>query len=81
MGVKSFHLCIKEAIDKIDHDLVNLKLAKAVFKHNPEKLTYGSQAFLIAAYVSGLFTKENQHEIKTEVVKKIVKTSNNVPMK
>ncbi|MEE3342576.1 MAG: hypothetical protein VZS44_00615 [Bacilli bacterium] len=50
LGIKSFHLFIKKATDKIDYNSIDKGLSKKIYGILPEDNNYGLHAFQIAAY-------------------------------
>ena len=57
IGIKSFHLNVESALDKIDSSKVDELLALRVYGSNPEQLDYGKQALLYAGYILGRYSK------------------------
>lgn len=55
LGIKSFHKFIGLAIDKIDNEKIDGKLAEKIFGKNPVESNYGVQAFKIASYMSSKY--------------------------
>ena len=55
MGLKKFHKFIGQAIDKIDNEKIDSKLAEKIFGKNPVESNYGEQAFKIASYMSSKY--------------------------
>ena len=80
MGVKSFHLYINKAIEKINDD-VDKELSKRIYGDNPEELNYGLQAFQIAAYVADKHAYNNALEYKKPLVKKLPNMPDDIELK
>lgn len=55
MGLRKFHTFIGQAIDKIDNEKIDSKLAEKIFGKNPVESNYGEQAFKIASYMSSKY--------------------------
>lgn len=65
IGVKSFHLYIGKAIDRIDESKIDSQLAEKIFGKNPVESNYGVQAFKIASYLSKKYMiKYNGRKVK-----------------
>lgn len=78
IGIKSFHLYIQQAIEKIDYKKIDLDLSYQIFGANPAEQNYGLQAFQLAAYTLGFCT---QKEVHPPVVKKLSNTPNDIRLK
>lgn len=78
MGVKSFHLYIQQALEKINYEKEDLDLAYQIFGANPMEQNYGLQAFQLAAYTLDFCTKK---ENQPPLVKKISNMSNDIKLK
>ena len=81
MGLKSFHLYIKRAIDNIDDSEVDIELSKNIFGENPEENNYGLQAFQIAAYVANKYSYKDVKEYKKVLAKKLPNIPDNISLK
>jgi len=55
ISIRKFHLFIGQAIDKIDNEKIDGKLAEKIFGKNPVESNYGEQAFKIASYMSSKY--------------------------
>lgn len=71
IGIKSFHLYIEKAIKNMDDTAVNIELSKKIFGDNPEEISYGLQAFQIAAYVAKKYSFDNTKEYKKPLVRRL----------
>lgn len=58
MGLSSFHLCIEQAISKVNEKSINKELAVKVFGTNPEDTNYGLLSFQLACYVAHHYEME-----------------------
>lgn len=83
MGVKSFHLYIQQAIEKINYKKVDLDLSYQIFGANPIEQSYGLQAFQLAAYTLGFCVKKEIHppEVHPPIVKKLSNTPDDIKLK
>ncbi len=77
IGVKSFHLYIQKAIEKIDEEKVDLELALKVYGQNPEEQNYGAEAFRLAAYAAEKYA----YNYQKPKVKKLSNFPDNVCLK
>ena len=78
IGIKSFHIYIQNAIDKIDETKASQTLLNDIYDNNWNKKNYGIDAYKIAAYT----LKQNKffNEKTTELEKKLIKKINqNIP--
>ncbi len=78
MGLKSFHLYIQQAIEKIDFEKADSNLSYQIFGANPTEQNYGLQAFQLATYTLGLCAKK---EVHPPVVKKLSNIPNDIKLK
>ena len=81
MGIKSFHLHIQRAIDRINDEIVDKELSKRMFGDNPSDLDYGLQAFQIAAYAQNKYSYDNTQQYKKPLVRKLSNAPDNVVLK
>lgn len=78
MGVKTFHLYIQQAIEKINYEKVDLDLSYQIFGANRTEQNYGLQAFQLAAYTLGFCIEK---EVHPPIVKKLSNTPNDIRLK
>lgn len=81
MGVKSFHLYIQRAIERIDNQKINKELSKSIYGDTVEEMSYGVQAFQIAAYTLGIYSYDDVKEYKSPKIKKISNIPDNITLK
>ena len=60
-----------EPIKNMDDTAVNIELSKKIFGDNPEEISYGLQAFQIAAYVAKKYSFDNTKEYKKPLVRRL----------
>ncbi len=56
IGIKSFHMCLEDAIKSIDKNKIDSALATRIYGSYFEAINYGQKAMLFAAYVAGKYT-------------------------
>ncbi len=78
MGVKPFHLCIEDTINKIDSKKINTDVFYDIFGSFPKEQNYGLQAFQIAAYTLGFSINK---DVNPPMVKKLSNIPDNIRLK
>ena len=69
IGIRPYHNRLKEAIDNINDTKVDQELAMKINGSDPIELTYGLQAFQIAAYLKGFYSYEDVKDYNKPKVK------------
>ena len=81
MGIKTFHLYIGQAIERIDTNKIDKELSKKIYGNSNEEKNYGLHAFQIAAYIQNKYTHTNEEEYEKPKIKKLSNMPNNIKLK
>ena len=77
MGIKTFHLYIGQATERIDKEKIDQELSKKIYGNNPKPQDYGLHAFQIAAYTLNKYSYDNTKKYQQPKVKKLSNMPNN----
>lgn len=81
IGVKTFHLYIKQAVDKIDEEKIDKELVKSIYGNELNDMNYGLNAFLLAAYSLEKYSYVDVEEYKKPLIKKVANLPENLKLK
>ncbi len=70
LGISSFHLYIIDALESIDYDSVNQELSSKINGNDFYDISYGTQAFMLAAYALKKYSFSDA-EYKKPLLKKL----------
>ena len=81
MGIKTFHLYIGQATERIDKEKIDKELSKKIYGNNHKSQDYGLHAFQIAAYTLNKYSYDNIEVYKQPKIKKLSNMPNNIKLK
>ena len=81
MGIKTFHLYIGQATERIDKEKIDKELSKKIYGNNNNSQDYGLHAFQIAAYTLNKYSYDNIEVYKQPKIKKLSNMPNNIKLK
>ena len=81
MGIKTFHLYIGQATERIDKEKIDKELSKKIYGNNHNSQDYGLHAFQIAAYTLNKYSYDNIKVYEQPKIKKLSNMPNNIKLK